>query len=155
MIAIVALQNCGLSQERAYTPQETEQLKQAKEDSQKLIRFYEEGQYERAIKLGQGVLKIQGKVLGAEHFDYTDTLNTLAALHAKMGAYARAEPLYLEAKKIDAKVFGTEHPDYANTLNNLAALYFNMGDCARAEPLFLEAKKISAEVRGQPLVLTG
>ena len=50
MIAIVALQNCGLSQERAYTPQETEQLKQAKEDSQKLIRFYEEGQYERAIK---------------------------------------------------------------------------------------------------------
>ena len=110
MIAIVVLQNCGLSQERAYTPQETEQLKQAKEDSQKLIRFYEEGQYERAIKLGQGVLKIQGKVLGAEHFDYTDTLNTLAGLYETMGAYARAEPLYLEAKKSVPKCLALNIP---------------------------------------------
>ena len=69
MIAIVALQTCGLAQERAYTPQETDQLKQATENSQKLIRLYEEGQYEKAIKLGQGVLAIQTKVLGTEHPD--------------------------------------------------------------------------------------
>ena len=107
-----------------------------------------QGKYAEAIGPCRKAMEIWAELLGRDHPDYAQSLNTLAWLYQAMGDYARAEPMYREALAIRKKALGVDHPDYAISLNNLAQLYRDMGDYARAEPMFHEALAITKKALG-------
>jgi CHAT domain-containing protein/Tfp pilus assembly protein PilF len=89
------------------------------------------------------------KILGENHSDYADSLNTLAAIYIDMGNYTKAEPLCQKALEIRQEILGENHPDYADSLDNLAALYHKMGNYTKAEPLYQKALEIRRKVLGE------
>ncbi|MCA9013645.1 MAG: CHAT domain-containing protein, partial [Planctomycetaceae bacterium] len=96
----------------------------------------------------QRAIAIREKLLGAEHSETANSLNTLAVLHNIQGNYATAEPLHSRALKIREKTLGPDHPDTAQSLNNLASVYRKLGNDAAAEPLYLRALKIREKQHG-------
>jgi tetratricopeptide (TPR) repeat protein len=107
-----------------------------------LIQYKKEGQYLKAIPLGEQALEICQTELGDRHPDTATSLNNLAALYRSMGQYDRALPLYEQALEIRQTELGDRHPDTATSLNNLAYLYESMGQSDRALPLYEQALEI-------------
>src|SRR5271157_3811196 len=105
-------------------------------------------EYSKAEPLYQEALRIQRKVLGAEHPETATTLNNLGELYRDAGEYDKAGPLLQEALRIRQKIFGLDHSDTAESLNNLAVLYKAMGEYDKAEPLLQEALRICRKVFG-------
>ncbi|MEO1526586.1 MAG: tetratricopeptide repeat protein [Planctomycetota bacterium] len=143
----IALKNAIENQRRS--PEQREQLVEARRQDGKMMAAYREGNFAEAIRFAKRIKAIRENVLGRKHPQYADSLHYLASLHRSMGDYVRAEPLFLEAKAIREQVLGHQHPDYATSLNNLALLYFSMGEYARAKPLYVEAKAIREQVLGR------
>jgi CHAT domain-containing protein/Tfp pilus assembly protein PilF len=112
------------------------------------LRLYNAGKYDEARPLGERVLEIREKMLGASHSEVARSVNNLGRLYDLMGDYARSEPLYQRALTIREKVLGPEHPDVAASLNNLALLYSISGDYAKAEQFYQRALTIWEESLG-------
>ncbi|MDD1696463.1 MAG: tetratricopeptide repeat protein, partial [Methanoregula sp.] len=66
--------------------------------------------YEQAEPLYLEALRITKKVMGADHPDYVESLNSLAGLYYSMEAYEKAEPLYVEGLEITKRAAGDENP---------------------------------------------
>ncbi|HEY5314472.1 MAG TPA: tetratricopeptide repeat protein, partial [Pirellulales bacterium] len=131
------------------TPQDRQDLRDAEQANQKLLRLYHEGQYQAAIELAKKCRVTRLHLLGDAHPSYATSLNNLAFLYKILGDYARAEPLYRQAMDICKKALGEAHPSYATSLNNLAGLYKILGDYARAEPLYRQAAEILKKALGE------
>src|SRR5262245_17789467 len=106
------------------------------------------GKYDEALPYIERALAIRERILGPDHLDVSQAINSLAALYYYKGEYSKAEPLYQRALAIKEKSLGPEHPDVAHSLNNLAVLYENLGDYAKAEPLMLRALTIREKSLG-------
>lgn len=117
-------------------------LAEALELHNSAIELYQEGKRTVAIERAKRAIAIREKLLGPEHSDTANSLNTLAVLESVQGNYATAESLHLRVLKIREKTLGVEDPDTAQSLNNLAAVYRKLGNDATAEPLYRRALKI-------------
>ncbi|GAK60191.1 kinesin light chain-like protein [Candidatus Vecturithrix granuli] len=146
--AIFVLLLVGLLQNGWAQQAPEDELAQAKQLNQQVIRLYQQGQYAEAIPLAEQELAIREKASGPEHPDTATSLNNLAVLYKTMGNYAQAEPLYQRALVIREKALGAEHPDTAQSLNSLATLYYGMGDYAQAESLYQSVLAIRKKVLG-------
>ena len=113
-----------------------------------LIKYNKEGQYLKAILLGEQALEIRKSELGDQHPDTVTSMNNLALLYESMGQYDRALPLFEVALEICKSELGDRHPDTATSLNNLAGLYKSMGQYDRALPLFESAVSLFEELLG-------
>ncbi len=106
------------------------------------------GQYEQAEPLYQRALTTFERVLGAEHPDTLNSVNSLAGLYWRQGKYEQAEPLLQRALTTFERLLGAEHPDTLGTVNNLAVLYWNQGKYEQAEPLYQRALTTKERVLG-------
>jgi tetratricopeptide (TPR) repeat protein len=112
--------------------------------NQKVIEFYQRGDYASAIPYAEKILLLVKSEYGEKSKDYAPSLNNLALLYGAMDRYTDAEPLYKEARMINKGLPPEgKHPEYAVSLNNLAALYYSMGRYTEAEPLYKEAMVIN------------
>ena len=105
-------------------------------------------QYEQARPLYERALAISEQVLGPNHPNTAQSLNSLAALYYSQGDYEQAKPLYERALAIREQVLGPYHPDTATSLNNLAGFYLSQGDYERARPLYERALAIVEKTLG-------
>jgi CHAT domain-containing protein/tetratricopeptide (TPR) repeat protein len=117
--------------------------------NKQVVRFFEEGQYERAIDFAIRASDLAHRHLGDEHPDYAKSLNNLAELYVATGDYARAEPLHRQALEIRRTALGENHPDFAQSLNNLGHLYVEMSYYTKAEPLFKRALEVRRKALGE------
>jgi CHAT domain-containing protein/Tfp pilus assembly protein PilF len=117
-------------------------LHEARRLNTEFVRLYNAGNYDEARSLAERVLEIRERVLGSEHPDVAQALNSLAVFYGDIGDYARAEPLYERALTIREKSLGLEHIDVAITLSDLANLYKDRGYYAKAEQLYQRALTI-------------
>jgi CHAT domain-containing protein/Tfp pilus assembly protein PilF len=133
---------------------EDRMLQAARKLSEEFVKLHGAGKYDEATPLIERALEIREKILGPDHRDVADTLNSLATVYVNKGAYAKAEPLFQRALAVYEKALGPEHPSVARPLNNLAILYWNRSEYDKAEPLSRRALAIfeSALGREHPLV---
>ena len=100
------------------------------------VYLRDRGQYTQAESLLKPALSLREQVLGQEHPDTANTLNTLAWLYVLQGNYQQAEQLVQPALANFESVLGKEHPEVATALNTLASLYMHEGKYVQAESLF-------------------
>ncbi|MFZ1025595.1 MAG: CHAT domain-containing protein, partial [Limnoraphis robusta] len=108
-----------------------------------------QGRYSQAEPLLIQALEMYQKLLGDEHPDVANSLNSLAALYTSQGRYSQAEPLLIQALEMYQKLLGDEHPDVANSLNNLAELYSSQGRYSEAETLLIQATEMFQKLLGE------
>ncbi len=88
-------------------------------------------------------------MLGKEHPDTLDSIDSLAVLYQSQGRYSEAEPLYKQALQLREKVLGKEHPDTLDSIDGLAGLYQSQGRHSEAEPLYKQALQLREKVLGK------
>jgi tetratricopeptide (TPR) repeat protein len=108
----------------------------------------ERGQYALAAPLLQKALDLRHHLLGDEHEDVANSLDSLGYISRLTSRYGEAEPLYQDALAMRKRLLGDEHPDVASSLNNLAGLYYNQGRYGEAEPLYQDALAMSKRLLG-------
>jgi pentatricopeptide repeat protein len=106
------------------------------------------GLYPRAQSLKQQSLEIRRRVLGPEHPDTLQSMNSLAVGLYLEGHYAEAEKLNRDTLDIRRRVLGPEHPDTLKSMNNLANCLGDGGHRAEAEKLDRETLDIQRRVLG-------
>jgi tetratricopeptide (TPR) repeat protein len=133
------------------------------------------GQYVKAIRVRQEIVRLQERRLGKDHWQTTDARldlqdsRRLAAMSPEdrtaflqaRADHARAVQLHQQGKfrqavQIAAKVLavrrvvlGERHPDYATSLNNLAELYRAIGEPGKALPLLREVRESLRQALGE------
>jgi CHAT domain-containing protein/Tfp pilus assembly protein PilF len=102
-----------------------------------------------ALPLAERALEIRERLLGTEHRDIADTINSLASIYTARGEYVKAEPLHRRALALREEALGKDHQDTATSLNNLAYLYVLQGKPREAEPLYKRALAIYEKALGK------
>jgi tetratricopeptide (TPR) repeat protein len=110
-------------------------LHEARKLLQEGLNLRDARKYEEALLIVERSREIRERVLGPEHRDLADALNSLATLYWRKGEYAKAEPLYERALVIREKVLGPEHPEVGAVLHNIANVCADTGNYAKAELL--------------------
>jgi CHAT domain-containing protein/Tfp pilus assembly protein PilF len=123
-------------------------LSEALKLNSQFLRLFRAGKYDEARPLGERVLQIREKTLGADHLDVAQLVNDLGRLYYFMAEYARSEEYYQRALTIREKVLGADHPEVAGSLNNIALLYTDIGKYDNAELFYQRALNLLAKSRG-------
>ena len=106
------------------------------------------GLYPRAESLLQHGVEIQRHVLGPDHPDTLQSMNSLAVVMAREGHYAAAEKSDRETLDVRRRVLGPGHPDTLNSMNNLAIVLVREGHYAEAEKLYRETLDVRRRTLG-------
>ncbi len=85
------------------------------------------------------ILQEQERILGPEHPDTLNSVNSLGNLLSGKGDYAGAEALYRRALAGYEKALGAEHLNTLMSVNNLGVLLSDKGDYAGAEAFYRRA----------------
>jgi CHAT domain-containing protein len=117
-------------------------LQEARNLYKKGIDLLRAGKYDEAIPVLERALVIRERVLGINHTDVADAINSLAKVHTSKGEYSKGEALFRRALIIREKWYGPEHPDVADSINGLANIFKFKGDYVKAEPLYQRAVAI-------------
>jgi tetratricopeptide (TPR) repeat protein len=123
-------------------------LHEARKLLQRASKLLGAGKYEEALPLVERAREIRERVLGPEHRDVADALNTLALLYSRKGEYTKAEPLYQRALAIRERALGPEDLLVGDSLNSLAVLYRLKGDYEKAEQIHQRALNIREKALG-------
>ncbi|MCK6476048.1 MAG: tetratricopeptide repeat protein, partial [Phycisphaerales bacterium] len=106
------------------------------------------GLYDAALPLQESALATRRRVLGNDHADTIDSINSMAGLLRYAGRFDQAEPYVLEALEKRRRVLGEEHPGTIIALNSMGSLLHDQGKLAEAEPYYREALEKSVRVLG-------
>ena len=79
-------------------------------------------QYDLALPLSIDCLDKRKALLGLDHADTLDSMNSLAVLYYKQGKYQEAEALYLECVQRQKTTLGLDHPLTTKTISNIKLL---------------------------------
>jgi CHAT domain-containing protein/Tfp pilus assembly protein PilF len=123
-------------------------LHEARKLYQEALKLRDAGKYDEAIPLFERALEIRERILGPDHRDIAEALNSLAILYYYKGDSVRAELLCQRALIIREKALGPGHPDVADSLKNLAFICVDRGDYAKAELLCRRALTIKERELG-------
>ena len=102
----------------------------------------ERGQYALAAPLLQKALDLRHHLLGDEHEDVANSLDSLGYISRLTSRYGEAEPLYQDALAMRKRLLGDEHPTVARSLFNLGGLRYKQGRYREALALLLQAQPI-------------
>jgi CHAT domain-containing protein/tetratricopeptide (TPR) repeat protein len=152
--ALLLMANAANSEDLYSKLQELQQALALKPNDGKLLHdtgyaLYQAGSYAEAEPLLQRSLTTREKLLGSNHPDVAESLNSLALLYVTLGKYTAAEPLFLRSLAIREKVLGKNHLDVAMTLNDLGSLYYDQGKYEKVEPLFQRSLAIEEQALGK------
>jgi CHAT domain-containing protein/tetratricopeptide (TPR) repeat protein len=90
----------------------------------------------------QKALELQEKVLGHQHPDLAQTLNSIVSLLVFQGRYSEAESKLVRALEIRKRAIGQGHPYVAKSMNDLADVYYKLARYGAAETLQRKALAI-------------
>ena len=108
----------------------------------------ERGQYALADPLLQKALELRQGLLGNEHEDVANSLDSLGYICRVTGRYEKSEHYNQQTFALRKRLLGDEHPDVAASLNNLALLYDHQGRYGEAEPLYQQALAMRKQLLG-------
>jgi tetratricopeptide (TPR) repeat protein len=131
----------------ATTPAEQQMLAKLLNDQGEL--YYSLGEYELVKPCYEKALTIREQVLGRNHQEVIEIVDSLAHLYSEQEQYEQAFLLYQEVLKVTEQVLGKQHPNYARSLNNLGVLYQNQEKYDEALLLHQEALAIRERVLGK------
>ena len=112
-------------------------------------KYYQEGNYPKALEFYTKALSIREKVLGKDHPDTANSYNNIGLVYSNMGDYPKALEFYTKALNIREKVLGKDHPDTATSYNNIGYLYSDMGNYPKALEFLTKALHIKEKVLGK------
>ena len=121
-------------------------LDDAKSYSATAYKYYQDGNYPKALEFHAKALNIREKVLGKDHPDTANSYNSIGYVYSDMGDYPKALDFYTKALNIREKVLGKDHPDTANSYNNIGSVYNYMGDYPKALEFYTKALNIREKV---------
>ena len=112
-------------------------------------KYYQEGNYPKALEFYIKALNIEEKVLGKDH-PYTATAyGNIGAVYDKMDNYTKALEFYTKALNILEKVFGEDHPKTIIIYNSIGAVYDKMNNYPKALDFYTKALNIQEKVLGK------
>jgi len=106
------------------------------------------GLYAEAEQQAKLALATRRRVLGLEHPNTLQSMNSLAFAYYRQRRMAEAEALYRETLDIQKRVLGPEHPDTLYSMNGVAIASLEQGHYAEAEALHRENLDIQQRVLG-------
>ena len=124
-------------------------LDDAKSYSATASKYYQDGNYPKALEFHTKALNIREKVLGKDHPDTANSYNNIGLVYSDMGNYSKALEFYTKALNIYEKVLGKDHPSTAVGYNNIGYLYSDMGDYPKALEFYTKALSIREKVLGK------
>ena len=124
-------------------------LDDAKSYSATASKYYQDGNYPKALEFHTKALNIREKVLGKDHPDTANSYNNIGLVYSNMGNYSKALEFYTKALNIYEKVLGKNHPSTAVGYNNIGYLYSDMGDYPKALEFYTKALSIREKVLGK------
>ena len=124
-------------------------LDDAKSYSATASKYYQDGNYPKALEFYTKALSIREKVLGKDHPDTADSYNDIGSIYSDTGDYPKALEFYTKALNIREKVLGKDHPDTALSYNNIGSVYSNMGDYPKSLEFYTKALDIYEKVLGK------
>ena len=107
------------------------------------------GRFPEAVKLQEESLETRRRLLGDDHRDTIEIINSLGLLYQESGQLARAQPLAKEALERNSRLRGADHRDTLIAQNNLGLLWQAMGKSDAAEQLFRTGVDRARIVLGQ------
>ena len=108
----------------------------------------ERAQYQEAEELLKRAVHMREQVLGEEHSEVADPLNTLGRLYNAQGQYREAEGVLQRAVHIREQALGPTHFLVSHPLNNLGVAYNEQGKYQQAEPVLIRALAIREQALG-------
>ncbi|MEA5449603.1 tetratricopeptide repeat protein [Leptolyngbya sp. CCNP1308] len=109
----------------------------------------ERGQYALAEPLLQKALELRRNLLGNEHKDVANSLDSLGYISRITGRYAEAEPLSQAALAMRKRLLGHDHSSVAISLTGLGELYREQGRYREAETSHQEALALRERLLGK------
>jgi tetratricopeptide (TPR) repeat protein len=106
------------------------------------MAYYAAGQFDRALRLHEQVLKARRAKLGDDHPDTLLSMINLASSYWAAGQNDRAIPLYEQVLKAQRAKLGDDHPGTLITMNNLGTAYRDAGQVDRALALHEQVLKV-------------
>jgi serine/threonine protein kinase/Flp pilus assembly protein TadD len=100
------------------------------------------GRYAEALTLAKQAWEGRARVLGPEHRDTLESLDTYAQCLDKMGRDKDAIRLLRQCLEARRRTRGPSHPDTATSMNNLAICHWKRGEYQEAIALFSEAVEL-------------
>jgi eukaryotic-like serine/threonine-protein kinase len=97
---------------------------------------FAQGDYEQARQLAQRALDIKQEILGPDHPELANALNTVGAILFRQGEHDEALRLHERALAIQEKTLGSMHPDVGITFSNIATVYYARSDHVNALAMF-------------------
>jgi serine/threonine protein kinase len=107
------------------------------------------GVYEKSVAELKEALSIQKKILGSDHPDTLNTMNSLAAVFIRLGRFAEAESLLQETVSRQKLVLGAENEETVISMHNLGIVYYYQGKFEEAESIGRETLEIRKRVLGE------
>ena len=112
-------------------------------------KYYQEGNYPKALEFYTKALNIEEKVLGKDH-PYTATAyGNIGAIYDKMSNYSKALEFYMKALNISEEKLGKDHPNTTIIYNSIGSAYRNIGNYPRALYFYTKALKTREKILGK------
>jgi serine/threonine protein kinase/tetratricopeptide (TPR) repeat protein len=96
------------------------------------------GEYPEAQKHLERSRTLRQRLLGGDHPDTLQSLNSLGSLHLARGQYDAAEPIIQQTLEARRAQLGPDHPDTLDSMDNLGVLLIYRGRFDQAESLYQE-----------------
>mgnify|MGYP003687792769 CR=1 FL=1 len=81
--------------------------------------YWNQGNYDEALKNYFECLEIQQRIKGKGAIDCASTLNNIGSVYDDQGNYDEALKNYFECLEIQQRIKGKESTDYLSTLQNI------------------------------------
>jgi non-specific serine/threonine protein kinase/serine/threonine-protein kinase len=107
------------------------------------------GVYEKSVAELERALNIQKRILGLDHPDTLNTMNSLSTVFIRMGKYAEAESILRETVSRRKQVLGAEHQQTIISMHNLGVVYYYQGKFKEAESVGRETLEVRKKVLGE------
>ena len=128
--------------------QDSPELAEASQLSQKVVKLYGEKKYDEAIQLAKRALELREKALGQDDPLVVSALNNLALIYMATREYSDAEALYARALAAQEKTDGADSPKAADAIENLAWARYGLGKVSEATSMFERALAIREKALG-------
>ena len=124
-------------------------LDDAKSYSATASKYYQDGNYPKALEFHTKALKIQEKFLGKDNINIANSYNYIGGDYIMMENYPRALEFLTKASDICEKVLGKDHPDTATSYYVIGGIYKNIGNYPKALEFYTKALDVYEKVLGK------
>lgn len=104
------------------------------------------GEYTQAHKLALDALGVREELLGPEHMETLDSLNSLGMALGRLGRYDEAKKLHQKAMEAKERTLGAGNDDTLTSKLNLAFIYNLEGHWTEAEKLLKQILEVASKV---------